>query len=302
MLSLTNSRVGIGGGGLALTDFQTISLQFDDRDFIFQVECVVLRDILVYVKLEGLQRAELHVSSISDLSHWTRLPSDLPTYGCALTTYHSQLVLVGGVDATGQVTNKLWTSDAGHNWNPSLPPMPTQRSYSAVVNTVSPECLVVVGNFGALPLAQGAIDILIGKQWTTVDHWNGSIWATLHNGRLYFNNLQAIHHCDVEKLIAYCTQLKTDQPHNSASLWSKIASPETPHLASFGQQLVTYCGYDFEVYSPITQTWMHIFEGVPGMAHICHFITLPTGDLLVFAQRSKTSSTEVFQASLRGEM
>ena len=245
------------------------------------------------MKYEGYTRAELHVASSSDLSNWTRLPSDLPTHSCALTTYHSQLVLVGGVDATGRVTNKLWTSDAGHDWQPSLPPMPTPRRNPFAINTVSPECLVVVSGFTL------EVEMLIGKQWSTVQHptWEKSLRGSiLHNRRLYFNCVTAIHHCDVKKLIA---SSRTDQPRNTESLWSEIASPGFGRLTSFGQQLVVLSEFDVQAYSPITQSWMHVCKAVPGVRRVCDSVLLPTGDLLVCL---KTSKIEVFQATLNGEM
>ena len=251
------------------------------------IKCAVLRD-MVYVILmpaDNLSSPELHYASSSDLRHWRRLPSVLPTRDCALTTYHSQLVLVGGVDTdTGEVTNKLlWTSDTGHHWQPSLPPMPTSCRNPSVVNTVSPEYLVV--GFWR------KVMMLIGKQWTTVEHPMGNLRdITLHNGRFYFGT---IHHCDVKLLIASCTQPRTDQPPNSASLWSEIPSPRIGYLASFGQQLVTLYWSDIRAYSPITQSWIRVSKGMPGVIGVC-----PTGDLLVFGHRGKT---EVFKVSLKGE-
>ena len=42
--------------------------------------------------------------------------------GYGISTYRSQLVLVGGLDqTTEQPTNKLWVSDDGNKWEPSLP-------------------------------------------------------------------------------------------------------------------------------------------------------------------------------------
>ena len=261
------------------------------------------------MKYEGYS-AELHVASSNDLRHWTKSPSSLPTHDCALTTYHSQLVLVGGVDATtGQDTNKLWMSyNRGHNWKPSLPPMPTPHRNPLAVNTVNPECLMVANNSG---LSQKkTIYILIGKHWVTIEHPEKSALyygITLHNGRLYFNYPGTIYHCDVKLLIASCTQPRSDQPPNSASLWSEIASPGLCRLASFGQQLIAFYDYfkGIQAYSPFTQSWMHICKAVPGVRKSVYgSVLLPTGDLVVFvnANRIFRAKIEVFQAILRGEI
>ena len=196
------------------------------------LQVVLLRD-KVYIKCEGVTNAELHVASISDLSRWTKLTSNLPTHSCALTTYHSQLVLVGGKDTTTQrVTNKLLTSDTGHDWQPSLPPMLTLHCSPSVVNTISPEYLVVASDFEK-------VEILTERLWVSVEHrmWQCALRGFIfHNGRLYFDCCRAIYHCDVEEL-ASCAQRRTDQHH---SLWSEIVTPgrDNVNIASFGQQLI----------------------------------------------------------------
>ena len=59
---------------------------------------------------------------------WTTL--DTPVHGFALTTFHSQLVLVGGSkyvgeSMSGDITNKLWTLSEDGQWQETLLPMPT---------------------------------------------------------------------------------------------------------------------------------------------------------------------------------
>ncbi len=83
--------------------------------------------------------------SSADLNTWTHVPT--PTEYFGLTTYHSQPVLVGGKIGRDP-TNKLWTSpNGGLDWVESLPPMPTSRWSPSVVNTGTPECLIVAGGF-----------------------------------------------------------------------------------------------------------------------------------------------------------
>ena len=59
---------------------------------------------------------------------WTTL--DTPVYLFGLTTYHSQLILVGGREyigenVEGELTNKLWTLSEDGQWQETLPPMLT---------------------------------------------------------------------------------------------------------------------------------------------------------------------------------
>ena len=72
-------------------------------------------------------RARLYIYTPAT-NEWTIL--DTPVYYFTLTTYHSQLVLVGGMEYVGEnfwgvFTNKLWTLCEDGQWQETLPPMPT---------------------------------------------------------------------------------------------------------------------------------------------------------------------------------
>ncbi|MGJ8945998.1 hypothetical protein AB9K17_24210, partial [Salmonella enterica subsp. enterica serovar Kentucky] len=60
-------------------------------------------------------------------------------YQCALITYYSKLVLVGGREydgrssKDGQVTNKLWTLMEHDQWSENLPAMRTKRCGASAV-------------------------------------------------------------------------------------------------------------------------------------------------------------------------
>ena len=131
-------------------------------------KCVAFGD-KVYI----YEYTRLYVSN--DLNTWTLLPELPDPYG-TLTTYRSQLVLVGGIERTGTAfnpttaTNKLWTlSEAGvHEWQESLPPMPTKRCRPAVVSATDPECLIVIGGYvGYHAFEAGPRTLsLVGHNWT----------------------------------------------------------------------------------------------------------------------------------------
>lgn len=278
------------------------------------IECVVLKDS-VFVKCELHKTAELFVAYISDLNYWMRLPSILPTYKCALTTYHSQLVLVGGIEiSTRRRTNKLWTSDNGLFWQELLPPMPIPCSSPSVINTAaSPEYLVVANctkdrkptakleeeDEGSITIVMTTLEILIEKQWAIVELGEVSLVSCiLHNGNLYLNCSESIYHCDVNLLMATFTQPSADQP--PTTLWSKIETVVPGLLTSFGQQLIALGGFDIRAYSLIAQSWIHVSK-VPGVKNVYSSALLPTGDLLMFA-KSEGSNTVVIRASLKGEL
>lgn len=101
---------------------------------IYEVQCVLIRDML-YVgggyTPSGVS-TKIYVSS-TDSINWRAFQTPASQY--ALATYNSEIVLVGGHEfSTGHITNSLWMSRAGIDWNLSLPPMPTKRCLSSAIH------------------------------------------------------------------------------------------------------------------------------------------------------------------------
>lgn len=164
--------------------------------------CVLLNNKL-YVDDGDRSAPDLKLSS-TDFNSWTRLTT--PTSLYALTTYRSQLVLLGGVDS-----NMVWTLDADNNWQPSLPPMPTAKNRFTAVNTGSPgvpECIVVAGG---RKLGHGilrTVEVMVNEQWSTVQPLPiaGRLKkSTIHNGKLYLMGSLSSGYtcccCDIKSLI-----------------------------------------------------------------------------------------------------
>ena len=161
-----------------------------------------------------------------DSCSWKMLPP-LPCVSPGLSTYHSQLVLVGGEPPYG---NMVWVSDDdGYSWNPSFPPMPTERKYPSVVNTGTPECLIVAGGSASNSIftACTAVEVLMEEQWWTVApppyvEDPSSIKLSLHSGNLYVcgtGHSGSIFYCDPQALIASCTQSNNAVKSDSVGLW-----------------------------------------------------------------------------------
>ena len=84
------------------------------------------------------------------------------------TTYHSQLVLVGGRDSnTREATNQLWVLDEQYHWTQPLPPM-TTKCYKASAISVGDHLIVAGGQDGnhACPLDE--VEMYDGHQWRKV--------------------------------------------------------------------------------------------------------------------------------------
>ena len=72
-----------------------------------------------------------------------------PIHFAALTTYHSQLVLIGGQEkSTRRVTNTVLVWQEGE-WHPSLPPMTVARCNASAVN--SGDLIIVAGGLVISP-------------------------------------------------------------------------------------------------------------------------------------------------------
>ena len=178
---------------------------------IFDAQCVFVNNRL-YVGSEltssGTDTRIFVFSTNSDLL------SELTTPTChyALTTYNSQLVLVGGkLSSTNELSDRLWVRNEGKGiWDPSLlPPMPTARSDSSAINVGSRDYIVVAGGHGET----GPVDVveaLIEGQWCTLQPlpWPcRNVTSTLHNGKWYLITsggymFYHMFYCDLESLIS----------------------------------------------------------------------------------------------------
>lgn len=192
----------------------------------------------------------------------------VPTQEFALAIYHSQLVLVGGREVVfKQITNKLWSSDSGTDWQLSLPCMPTKRWSPAAVCVGTPECLVVAGGEGSDNSHLRTVEVLKEGVWFAVQPFPSStdynMRYTLCNSSLYFMRDSSIYYCEVSSLLASCNGCKESSDASSVSqqLWSQIMSPPTFHagVGSVGGHLLAYNysnGYDLSVYSSSSCMWL----------------------------------------------
>lgn len=238
-----------------------------------------------------------------------------PTSGYALTTYRSQLVLIGGIDSTNKVTDKVWTSDTGTCWKSSLPETPTKRWMSTAENIGDPECLVLAGGRGEDLEARelDSVEVFTGKTWWTVEPLPGKcsyVNSTLHDGRLYlvggFTPDTIAYYCDVQSLIAQCREFFTISPERP--LWNEF-KPLSSCSASFGRHLVFIGGRtphfspDVVALSHLSQAQVHVGE-VPIALHRTAAVVLPIGDLVVIGGATTLTdggSARVFRTSLKGE-
>ena len=275
-------------------------------------QCVLLQD-KIYIGGDTSSwesNSSLFISS-TDLNSWSLVTTPTCYYG--LTTYHSQVVLVGGMEPdTDMATNKLWTLKGGTNWQPSLPPMPTSRYYSSALNTGSPECLVVSGGRASGEDEVNAVEILKDNEWSSVQPLPKAcsrLKSTLHKGRLYLmggdGQGDSVFHCKLESLL---NEDHTQEMSHSSGLWSelqihfKYSSP-----SSFANQLISTGGLsnarssEICAYSLHTLSWLHVGNSPIKLCRTAT-IVLPTGELVVLGGWGASGySNRVFKASLKGD-
>ena len=114
--------------------------------------CVHLNDKFYVVASDRHHSGNAEVNMLlafsSDFTECQRLTA-LPVKGFTLTHYRTQLVLVGGAERQKPfpLTNKLWVSDDGTDWEPSLPPMTVKHRLASAANSGHPEYLIVAGGY-----------------------------------------------------------------------------------------------------------------------------------------------------------
>ena len=201
---------------------------------------------------------------------------EAPMQDCCLTTYKSKLVVIGGFDhITGEMSNVVWTSDTGHNWQRALPPMPTPCFKPSVLSIEDPECLIVMEGIyweSHLFFHEFILEVLMERHWSSIRfRTQSAIWMsqplTLHEERVYASAMGVIFYVDLKVLIDSCTQPKHKVPH---SLWREIEMPSgvevnpPPHFTSFGQRLICVdnTGNGISAYSLLTESWIPVGDHV----------------------------------------
>ena len=287
------------------------------------VQAVLLKN-KVYVGGEVMQETDNKICAYNFAEDtWESFPC--PTKWSDITTYNSQLVLVGGVDLnTKQVTNQLWVlQEDEQTWGQPLPAMPTTRYGSSAKE--HDNHLIVVGGWRfdvevarSSPYYVKVVEVYDGQKWMKTDPLPTcyNMRSTYHDGTCYLVGGDG----SLESLIAKTIQQQSSSPQTS--IWKTL--PDLPHdynIASFGGALVAVGprkgrslksiannmlaafngrqpglsdSSSLLVYSPLTLSWIHVSD-IPAVVGSSCIITLPTGDIVVIGQ----SSQSVFKGTLK---
>ena len=246
--------------------------------------------------------------SDTDLRSWTSLsvPGDVIIFG--LGTYHSQLVLAGGmISSTKKKVSDVWASDDGTNWQQSefLPPLSVACSYPTIINTGSPEYLLVAVG----PEFTYRVDVLIEKQWVSILplpklRIRRIYHSTIHNENLYLGGTRDFaSYCRLDSLLTACDQARTGERDTTAATWRPLNCPLLlSDFASFGKQLVVFIPgppVTISAYSPLSQSWVHVGDIPKGFTPTCS-IVISSEELLVIGYSIGGGGFKVLKAVLRG--
>ena len=260
--------------------------------------------------------------------HWG-IHSIAPTYRSALTTYRSQLVLVGGREvASGSLTNSVRVFENGE-WCPSIPAMTVARKGASAVSRG--QHLIVAGGCSTARYTIGGYTI--GGDYTDiVEVFDGRSWSTAQSLPQRCGYMKSVVYNDVwyvcggveqdcEVYSAPLQSIVESTRDTQSTVWTKL--PPTPHgyssIALFGQQLLTIGGgwslrtstSAVHAFSPHSQSWPHV--GVlPVALHSTCSLTLPNGELMTLGGNTGTDrvrgtcpgielSDRVFIGQLRGK-
>jgi uncharacterized protein len=251
-----------------------------------------------------------------DLKSWKRL-QPLPSALFGLSTYRSQLVLVGGLDVdTERLTNSVWVSDDGVKpWKKSLPPLSKPRHSATVANTGHPEYLVVAGG------SSRKVEVLVNNQWVNVGFLPFHalpVSYTLYNGNLLFvatlGYVQCFVYCKLQALFDLCS--KPGDVTVPEGFWNGLVSSYRAYgghvvdiarytLVSLGGFLVqTYQNSEVSsvyVLSAGTEAWVHVADIPEDLQcdKVKMVLATPHGDLVIIGESGE--ELVVLRVSAKGE-
>ena len=237
---------------------------------------------------------------------------DTPTQWYALTTYNSQLVLVGGADPdTLEATNQLWVLNEQCHWTQPLPPMIIER-YQASTVGLGDYLIVAGGCDGSNDGHLDVVEVYDGHQWMRAQSLpRACSWmkTTLHEENWYLaggmGQGSEIYHTSLTSLIP-TVHSKEAKYCNQTSVWKQL--PDAPLMqftsAVLKKQLITVGGgypnsSAIYAYSPNINSWVPMGD-LPIVCDTTCTLGLPTGELLVVGEVESGLASHLFRAKIRG--
>ena len=234
-----------------------------------------------------------------------------PTKWFSLSTYHSQLVLVGGKDPTrmGSATNRLWVLDGQSHWTQPLPPMLT-KCYGASAVSTGNHLIVAGGLSDEDPL--DIVQVYNGHEWMRAQSLPKACYfikCALDKDKKWYlaggvDQGTKVFYASLESLTA------RPQRAESKVVWGIL--PDAPIERStpviFKMQLMAIGGVTGRLYSSAihaysrdTKKWVHMGDLPVPNGFVCT-LALPNGQLLMAGGKTRTGiSSHAFRTRIQGE-
>ena len=252
-------------------------------------------------------------------------PIGTPVFGFCITTYHSQLILIGGREyvsenVQGERTNKLWTLSENGQWQETLPPMQIKRRNVCAVSYK--DHLLVAGGW-TQDGSSNAVEIFNGSHWTFAQPLPMCYYdlkSAILDQCWYLvggksgspaDNVQekAVHYTSLDSLLASCQPSETSQP---SSVWKRLTDVpfRFSSTAAFGGRLIAIGGgiaplsSAIHAYSSHTCSWVRVGDMQFVTSSPCS-VVLPTGELMVmggFDSIRFTSMRNASKVKIRGNI
>ena len=232
---------------------------------------------------------------------------DTPTEDYALTTYNSQLVLVGGIDPTTMnVTNQLWVLDEQQYWTQPFPPMKIQCCRASAVNM--DHHLIVAGGLDDELDPLDVVQVYDGHQWKKAQPLPKAghcMKSSVLNGVWY---LAGGDEQGKEVIYTSLFSLIATTSSDNVFVWKKLPNVplEWATPVKIGKNLATVGGNFFSsaiyVYFYPTNSWVYV-EDLPVACHSTCTVVLPTGELLaVGGETERGTFSHAFRTKIQGNI
>ena len=243
-----------------------------------------------------------------------------PVYNFALTTYKSQLLLVGGKMLENRkriVTDKVWTlGQDTMSWQLNLPVMITKRHSASAVEFMGN--VIVAGGACKLTLSDiDVVEVYNGQHWfkaQSLPQPCSDIKSTIYNGHWYLMGKwgNEVYCASLKELISQHQHIWNQPlpkiPMNIQVLPDHPYMPFTPIV--FGHRLLAIGGWKTRTsyifaYSSRTKSWIQVTCIEIENTFASSMIVLPTGELIVvggFRISGKCSLDNVFKVTLKGKV
>ncbi len=230
---------------------------------------------------------------------WSTLPK-LPVRYFGLGVVKSELVVVGGRDQSGSVSNELHVLANGKNWKRSIiPPMPTARDSPAVVSL--PTHLVVAG--GDTGDYTNIVEIynISTSQWSQADRLPRAcedLIGIVCNNTVYLvggtksNHLNTVYAAQIDSL----TSVDRQNDGSANSIWKELANTPLvrPSAVTISNTVFAVGGMDskydptqkIHAYLRSINTWLYVGD-LPSPVKFATTVALSSTEFLVIGGKDK---------------